>query len=556
MASNSLFSSVTPCQQNFFWDPSTSRRFSPPSSSLQPGKMSDVSPVVVAAAAAAAQQQQQQHPQHPQQQQQQHQEAAAVPRLRPHDNRTMVEIIADHPAELVRTDSPNFLCSVLPSHWRCNKTLPVAFKVVALGEVPDGTVVTVMAGNDENYSAELRNASAVMKNQVARFNDLRFVGRSGRGKSFTLTITVLTNPPQVATYHRAIKVTVDGPREPRRHRQKLDDSKPSLFSERLSDLGRIPHPSMRVGVPTQSPRPSLNSAPSPFNPQGQSQITGASELGPFSDPRQFASLSSLTESRFSNPRMHYPGTFTYAPPVTSGMSLDSEPCTPDTPSATASPSSSEDPATLTAPPSPSPPYGCEASMFSPPLSTCTMALNPEIPLQTTASATLNPTSASTSSVNPGLSYTATPAASASALQPSLCSPAGAAISPSPAPHLIDWLPYLASVMTSTKRGKEEEQPPPGTEHVKRSGSTYLPALSEGGSVQAGFIKQQPPESVSSPPLSFPAIPPPSEQAPATLGDILAELKTMNNHLSVIARALSQLTSALASQQESTNTPGL
>jgi len=55
-------------------------------------------------------------------------------------------------------------------------------QVVALGEVPDGTVVTVMAGNDENYSAELRNASAVMKNQVARFNDLRFVGRSGRGR--------------------------------------------------------------------------------------------------------------------------------------------------------------------------------------------------------------------------------------------------------------------------------------------------------------------------------------------------------------------------------------
>lgn len=55
-------------------------------------------------------------------------------------------------------------------------------QVVALGEVPDGTVVTVMAGNDENYSAELRNASAVMKNQVARFNDLRFVGRSGRGE--------------------------------------------------------------------------------------------------------------------------------------------------------------------------------------------------------------------------------------------------------------------------------------------------------------------------------------------------------------------------------------
>ncbi|KAG8234279.1 hypothetical protein J437_LFUL006524 [Ladona fulva] len=36
-----------------------------------------------------------------------------------------------------------------------------------------------------------------------------------RGKSFTLTITVSTVPPQVATYNKAIKVTVDGPREPR-----------------------------------------------------------------------------------------------------------------------------------------------------------------------------------------------------------------------------------------------------------------------------------------------------------------------------------------------------
>ena len=36
------------------------------------------------------------------------------------------------------------------------------------------------------------------------------------GKSFTLTITVYTNPPQIATYQKAIKVTVDGPREPRR----------------------------------------------------------------------------------------------------------------------------------------------------------------------------------------------------------------------------------------------------------------------------------------------------------------------------------------------------
>nr|AHW58147.1 Runx3/p37 [Callorhinchus milii] len=235
-------------------DPNTSRRFTPPSTTLSSsgsGKMSE--PVSLSQPSPGV-----------------------LSRVRP-ETRTVVDVLADHAGELVRTDSPNFLCSVLPSHWRCNKTLPVAFKVVALGDVPDGTLVTVMAGNDENYSAELRNASAVMKNAVARFNDLRFVGRSGRGKSFTLTITVFTSPPQVATYHRAIKVTVDGPREPRR----------------------------------------------------------SSDLSPFSDPRQFErqfpGLSSLADSRFADPRVHYPGTmpaaFTYSatPPTTGigGISMSS-----------------------------------------------------------------------------------------------------------------------------------------------------------------------------------------------------------------------------------------
>lgn len=157
--------------------------------------------------------------------------------------RSLIEALAEYPGELVKTDSPNFVCSVLPSHWRCNKTLPVAFKVVALGDIPDGVLVTIAAGNDENFAAELRNATAVMKNQVARFNDLRFVGRSGRGKTFTLTITVRTDPPQVATYCRAIKVTVDGPREPRRHRTRSDERDQANayeqfhFSDRLSELG-------------------------------------------------------------------------------------------------------------------------------------------------------------------------------------------------------------------------------------------------------------------------------------------------------------------------------
>uniref|UniRef100_G3SVG2 Runt-related transcription factor 2 n=1 Tax=Loxodonta africana TaxID=9785 RepID=G3SVG2_LOXAF len=382
MASNSLFSTVTPCQQNFFWGKQETKYFQHPALTLSAGDVSESKFVI--------------KPQLSSKERKMRQREGEREETKSWRERQTREMWMTHPQPLLPSRSPSALTPSVGSASG-GKVLKTREGVVALGEVPDGTVVTVMAGNDENYSAELRNASAVMKNQVARFNDLRFVGRSGRGKSFTLTITVFTNPPQVATYHRAIKVTVDGPREPRRHRQKLDDSKPSLFSDRLSDLGRIPHPSMRVGVPPQNPRPSLNSAPSPFNPQGQSQITdprqaqssppwsydqsypsylsqmtspsihsttplsstrgtglpaitdvprrisdddtatsdfclwpstlskksqaGASELGPFSDPRQFPSISSLTESRFSNPRMHYPATFTYTPPVTSGMSL-------------------------------------------------------------------------------------------------------------------------------------------------------------------------------------------------------------------------------------------
>lgn len=102
--------------------------------------------------------------------------------------RLLNEVMTEHPGELVRTGSPSVVCSALPTHWRSNKTLPVQFKVVMLAEVNDGTLVQIRAGNDENFCGELRNASATIKNQVAKFNDLRFVGRSGRGKSASQSI--------------------------------------------------------------------------------------------------------------------------------------------------------------------------------------------------------------------------------------------------------------------------------------------------------------------------------------------------------------------------------
>ncbi|KAE8738306.1 hypothetical protein FOCC_FOCC016216 [Frankliniella occidentalis] len=57
------------------------------------------------------------------------------------------------------------------------------YMVVSRNPDDPGTPVTVRAGNDENFCAELRNNCGPMKNQVAKFNDLRFVGRSGRVRS-------------------------------------------------------------------------------------------------------------------------------------------------------------------------------------------------------------------------------------------------------------------------------------------------------------------------------------------------------------------------------------
>jgi hypothetical protein len=146
----------------------------------------------------------------------------------------VVESLLGENGDLIQTGSPCILCSPLPSHWRSNKSLPTAFKVFTFQEVPDGTMVNIKCGNDDNWGGEIRNCSAVMKNQLAKFSDLRFVGRSGRGKSFTITITINTKPLQCATYNKAIKVTVDGPREPR--------TKSRFFPGMFGPLGLLPQP--------------------------------------------------------------------------------------------------------------------------------------------------------------------------------------------------------------------------------------------------------------------------------------------------------------------------
>ncbi|MGH0173333.1 UNVERIFIED_CONTAM: hypothetical protein FKN15_065102 [Acipenser sinensis] len=130
------------------------------------------------------------------------------------ETRSVVDVLSDHAGELVRTDSPNFLCSVLPSHWRCNKTLPVAFK----------------------------RADILCKQEAISVDS-----------------------------HFLIKC---------RHRQKLEEQqKPTLFSDRLSELERYQRTAMRVGPSNTNPRPSLNPA-GHYSAQAQSQIQVVCNLAP------------------------------------------------------------------------------------------------------------------------------------------------------------------------------------------------------------------------------------------------------------------------------------
>ncbi|PIC50076.1 hypothetical protein B9Z55_001124 [Caenorhabditis nigoni] len=83
---------------------------------------------------------------------------------------------------LEKSSSPNILYTALPKHWRSNKSFQEPFYVVLLTPVPDNTEVSIWAGNDEKPCEEVRNEKAKVHRQVAKFNDLRFVGRSGRGE--------------------------------------------------------------------------------------------------------------------------------------------------------------------------------------------------------------------------------------------------------------------------------------------------------------------------------------------------------------------------------------
>eukprot|EP01134_Creolimax_fragrantissima_P003640 CFRG3640T1 len=142
------------------------------------------------------------------------------------------------------TSVPTITVTALPDHWRCNKSLPVPLTLISSADIEDGTEVEVST-RIQDTTGELKNNTASFLNNQAKFNDFRFVSRSGRGHAFTITFHIKTDPSFLAELAQKVKITVDGPRPPRLRRS-LDSFKSNSCSDaesrgRLSDYYGNPY---------------------------------------------------------------------------------------------------------------------------------------------------------------------------------------------------------------------------------------------------------------------------------------------------------------------------
>eukprot|EP00127_Corallochytrium_limacisporum_P004709 Clim_evm63s172 gene=Clim_evmTU63s172 len=144
--------------------------------------------------------------------------------------------------DIVRTDNPKFCCTKLPKHWRCNKSFPTPFQVYSTAPIPDDTKVEIVAYNDTCPSATVKNNVSTFQDNVAAFHDFRILGRSGRGKSLDIKLKI---GREEAVIKNAIKITADGPREPRKRRQ-VD-----RMERRLSGFGQMDEHGMVHGGMTE-----------------------------------------------------------------------------------------------------------------------------------------------------------------------------------------------------------------------------------------------------------------------------------------------------------------
>ncbi|KAB0359740.1 hypothetical protein FD754_003896 [Muntiacus muntjak] len=96
--------------------------------------------------------------------------------------------------------------------------------------------------------------------------------------------------------------------------RQIQPSPPWSYDQSYQYLGSIASPSVHPATPIS---PGRASGMTTLSAELSSRLSTAPDLTAFGDPRQFPALPSI-----SDPRMHYPGAFTYSPtPVTSGIGI-------------------------------------------------------------------------------------------------------------------------------------------------------------------------------------------------------------------------------------------
>ena len=87
------------------------------------------------------------------------------------------------PVTIRETDNKDILVDELPSFTRVNKFLGDFRVHVKNNIVPNGTRVIVRAFSSKTGEGKIKNNESVVINGIAKFCDIRFVGRSGRGEN-------------------------------------------------------------------------------------------------------------------------------------------------------------------------------------------------------------------------------------------------------------------------------------------------------------------------------------------------------------------------------------
>ena len=85
--------------------------------------------------------------------------------------------------ELKSTEDPSVFVTGLPKFSRANKFIGNYYVYVAHNKIPDGTLVIIKAYSEKTGWGQMKNNTSVLRNGVAFFEDMRFVGKSGRSMS-------------------------------------------------------------------------------------------------------------------------------------------------------------------------------------------------------------------------------------------------------------------------------------------------------------------------------------------------------------------------------------